>query len=79
MNKVYQTIRDLPTTNTRIALTLLVFTATAVITLVRGEVPGGGPWLGFILAMAGVDAVQHIGKRMSYKREAAEERTQSDE
>lgn len=64
-------LATLPTTNTRILVTLAVFIATAGVYLWRG-VPGGiggaagwNSWLIFVAVMAGIDASQYIGKRFS--------------
>lgn len=61
----------LPTTNTRIMITLAIVVATAVRFLGWGAPGSGGTaagwdsWLVFVAVMAGIDVSQYIGKRFS--------------
>lgn len=62
-------LERVPTTNTRILITLAIVVATAVRYLWRG-VPAGGDagwnsWLIFLAVLAGIDVSQYIGKRFS--------------
>lgn len=63
-----QGIADLPITNIRIIITLLIVIATAAVHLTSGRDTDGN-WLMFLAAMAGIDAIQHIGKRATTKPE----------
>ena len=62
-------LADLPTTNLRIVVTLLVFIGTAIAYGVSGKPPSEG-WMMFLLAMAGVDALSKIGVRATTKPDA---------
>lgn len=54
-----------PSTNGRVALTLLCVLMTAVSYCIAWEAPDGGfeAWLAFLAAMSGLDAVQFFAKR----------------
>jgi hypothetical protein len=66
---------ELPTTNVRIGVTLILTVATAVRYLGWGVpvrmtaniavLDGWGYWLVFLAAMAGLDVAQYLGKRFS--------------
>ncbi len=72
MEKLYALISKLPTTKARVAVTLMLYIATGIVTMVTGELPGGLPWGGLLVVMSGLDATQYIGKRRSWNPEAAE-------
>jgi hypothetical protein len=57
-------IANLPTTNTRIVVTLVLATATAIRYFLGDWMPSI-EWLAFLLAMAGVDVAQYTAKRFS--------------
>ena len=71
MDRLYALIGKLPTTKARVAVTLLLYIATGVVTMATGELPGGLPWGGLLVVMSGLDATQYIGKRRSWNAEAA--------
>lgn len=61
MSKIIKFIGELPTTKIRILFTVAIWVGTAIWVFT-----GGMPsieFLGTIVAMSGLDAVQHIGKR----------------
>jgi len=67
MNRLLEWLAKLPTTNARIAVTLLVFTGTAIR---YWSSPAGihqwipsWEWLMFLMTMAGLDVLQHYVKR----------------
>jgi len=64
---------ELPTTNIRILVTLGMFIATGAKYLITSNWEPSNEWLIFLCVMAGVDAVQHIGKRLSFKTENKQE------
>jgi hypothetical protein len=71
MNRVFDLLSKLPTTNSRIAVTLLLYIATGVVTMATGAFPGGYTWGAVLIVMAGLDATQFIGKRQTaWKPEA---------
>lgn len=64
-------LKTLPSTNARIAVTLVLCAATTVRYLGWGTPDEGaegwfGEWLLFLAAMAGIDALQFFGKRTTY-------------
>ena len=59
--RLLDTIAKLPTTNLRIAVTLAIWVGTAIHTWAGGEV--GIEFLGAIVTMSGLDALQFVGKR----------------
>lgn len=61
-------LADIPITNIRILVTLLIVVGTAMAHLWTGYEADGG-WLTFLATMAGIDAFQHIGKRATTKVE----------
>lgn len=62
-------LQSLPSTNSRIAVTLLLAVGTAVrylgFGLPESSQTGWNSWLVFVAVMAGIDASQYIGKRFS--------------
>lgn len=68
---VLRYVETMPSTNVRIALTLLLVAATGARYLGAG-VPSGngwGEWLAFLAAMGGIDVLQFASKRMTAKPE----------
>jgi hypothetical protein len=61
---------DLPTTNTRIVVSLVCVLATAWRVLWRDWAPDVN-WLLFLGGMAGLDVLQYVGKRTTWKGDAA--------
>lgn len=59
-------LAELPATNVRILLTMLVFLMTGVMSRF-GTSPVESDWLIFLGVMAGVDVAQHLGKRLTYQ------------
>lgn len=66
MNWLWKRLADMPSTNARIFLTLLIFGGTAIRYWYTNDVPDG-QWLAFIAVMAGVDALQFGAKRVTEK------------
>lgn len=69
---MWKFIADMPSTNTRIALTLLIAFFTAVRYLLSGVAgtPAWEPsraWLAWIGVMSGIDSLQFYAKRRTYK------------
>ena len=62
-------VAEMPTTNVRIALTLLLVLLTGTRYLLIGEPAGDGweSWLTFLAAMAGIDVLQFASKRATVK------------
>jgi hypothetical protein len=58
-------LAEMPSTNARIAVTLLVVVATAATYLMTGR-GADGEWLAFLAVMSGIDAAQYVGKRTTY-------------
>jgi len=54
---------QVPTTNLRICVTLVVFLGTAVRYLTSQTWAPSLEWVGFLVAMSGVDSLTFIGKR----------------
>ena len=68
MNKRWLWLAELPTTNLRIAVTLVMAIGTgARVLLTSWDVPGD--WLTFLTVWAGLDVVQFGTKRATYKPE----------
>lgn len=67
--KLFDVLGKMPSTNTRIAVTLLCVVATAVRVVALGWNPSL-EWLGFLVAMSGIDAAQYFGKRSTFQSEA---------
>lgn len=65
LEKLFVALGKMPSTNTRIAVTLVCVFMTAVRVIAGGDV--ALEWLGFLLAMAGVDAMQFAAKRVTHK------------
>jgi hypothetical protein len=68
MEQLFKWLAKLPSTNTRIVVTLACVIATAVRVVALGWSPPI-EWLAFLLAMAGVDAAQFTAKRMTHQGE----------
>lgn len=58
-------IAELPTTNVRIVVTILITIATAAVYLFTGRA-SDGQWLAFLAVMSGLDAAQYLSKRATY-------------
>lgn len=70
MNALMTWLNGLPSTNARIAASLVVYFATAVRYLVWGSPGDGwGEWLTLIGALAGLDVAQFAAKRATAKAE----------
>jgi sterol desaturase/sphingolipid hydroxylase (fatty acid hydroxylase superfamily) len=65
-------IGRLPTTNARIAVTLLCMLATATVYLASRNWEPSWEWLAFLVTMAGVDVAQFAAKRMTHKPDATD-------
>ena len=63
---LWKRLADMPSTNVRIFVTLLVFVGTAIGYWYTGN-PPDREWLVFIAVMAGVDALQFGAKRATEK------------
>jgi hypothetical protein len=63
-------LAELPTTNTRIVVSLACVVATAWRVLWREWVPDPN-WLLFLAGMAGLDVLQHVAKRSTWKGDDA--------
>lgn len=63
--RVNAVLAKLPSTNARIAVTLVCVALTAVSYCIAWRSPDGGweAWLAFLAAMSGIDAVQFFAKR----------------
>jgi len=59
-------VADMPSTNVRIAMTIVLIFGTGCKVIATGWTPSL-EWLGFLLAMAGVDTAQFWAKRATYK------------
>ena len=59
-----QWLAKLPTTNARIAVTILLILATGIMTLIRWT-PPPIEWLGFLALSAGLDVAQFHSKRLT--------------
>ena len=59
-----QWLAKLPTTNARIAVTILLMLATGIMTLIRWTTPPI-EWLGFLALSAGLDVAQFHSKRVT--------------
>lgn len=57
-------IGNLPTTQSRVVVTLLLVVATAVRYFVGSWAPSV-EWLGFLIVMSGLDATQYTAKRLT--------------
>ena len=62
MERLWDLLARLPSTNARIAVTLLLWVATGVKVLVTWTAPPI-EWLGALFAMAGLDTAQFSAKR----------------
>jgi hypothetical protein len=62
-------LEDLPTTNTRIAVTLLIAFGTALRYWLSNDWEPSPAWLAFVAAMSGLDAAQFHSKRKTYRPE----------
>jgi hypothetical protein len=60
-------LSELPSTNARIAVSLLLALATGVRVLASWEAPPT-EWLVFLAAMMGLDVAQFAAKRATYRR-----------
>ena len=54
---------SIPTTNLRVIVTLIVFLGTGIKYWSETTWQPSIEWLGFLLSMSGVDALQYFGKR----------------
>ncbi|GIW90780.1 MAG: hypothetical protein KatS3mg109_1350 [Pirellulaceae bacterium] len=62
-------LSELPTTNTRIAVSLVLALATGGRVVATGWEPPIA-WLGFLLAMMGLDVAQFTAKRLTWRDNA---------
>lgn len=60
---VWKVIGEAPTTQIRILMTLILAAGTAIKYWTVTEWEPSLEWLGFLATMAGIDTIQHIGKR----------------
>lgn len=58
----------MPTTQTRIALSLVLIAGTGVRVLVSWTAPPW-EWLAFLSVLSGLDAAQYASKRMTYQKD----------
>lgn len=65
MDRVWDLLGRLPSTNARIAVTLILWVATGVKAIVIWEAPPW-EWLIALFAMAGLDTAQYYGKRVTH-------------
>jgi hypothetical protein len=65
---LYRSLRDLPTTELRIVVTLAVYVMTAIAYFFLSFQPSWD-WLAFIGLMSGLDIIQHIGRRVTASHE----------
>lgn len=65
MRRITEWLATMPSTNTRIAVTLACVALTAITYCVLWRAPSGGweAWLTFLAAMAGIDLAQFAVKR----------------
>lgn len=66
MTKLWSWLATMPSTNVRIAVTILMAMATAVRVLATGWNPPW-EWLGFLCVWAGLDVAQFSAKRATQK------------
>ncbi|GIW89947.1 MAG: hypothetical protein KatS3mg109_1978 [Pirellulaceae bacterium] len=64
-----QWLAQLPTTNTRILVSLVLALATGARVVATGWEPPLS-WLGFLLAMMGLDVAQFTAKRLTWRGNA---------
>jgi hypothetical protein len=62
-------LAELPTTNARISVSILMTVATGSRVIATGWDPPTS-WLGFLLILAGIDAAQFTAKRLTYDKDA---------
>ncbi len=62
-------LAELPSTNARIVLTLLLALATGCRVIALGWDPPE-TWLVFLTVWSGIDVAQYLGKRMTYQKDA---------
>jgi len=67
MDFLIDVVGRLPTTNARIAVTLLCMLATATVYLASKTWEPSWEWLAFLVTMAGVDVAQFAAKRMTHR------------
>lgn len=78
MKRLTDWLATLPSTNARIAVTLLCVFGTAVrYWSSSGWVPDAG-WLTFLAAMSGIDVVQFYGKRVTHSPPSGGDSSKSD-
>lgn len=69
---IWHTIGKMPSTNVRIAVSLLLILATGIRVLVSWTAPPW-EWLAFLGVLSGLDAAQFHGKRLTYQKDAKTE------
>lgn len=64
-------LAKLPSTNARVAVTLMCVALTAIAFCIMWEAPASGweAWLTFLAAMSGLDAAQFFAKRKTHAHE----------
>lgn len=67
MNKLMDLLARLPSTNARIAMTLLLALGTGVKYWSSGVWEPSVEWLAFLVAWAGIDVAQFAAKRKTFK------------
>jgi hypothetical protein len=67
LSKLMDVLAKMPSTNARIAMTLVIALGTAIKYWASGSWEPSVEWLAFMVTMAGIDALQYHGKRRTFK------------
>lgn len=73
MKRITEWLATMPSTNTRIAVTLALVGLTGIAYCIAWKAPDGGweAWLAFLATMSGLDAAQFFAKRKTDKNGGA--------
>lgn len=67
--KLWSIVEKMPSTNTRIAVSLILALATGARVIVSHDWTPGYEWLGFLTLMMGLDVVQFTQKRKTQREQ----------